>query len=114
MVRIRLIRTGGKKQPSYRIVAMDKENPRDGRFLENLGHYNPRTEPFTFSVHEDRVYDWMRKGAQPTDTVKQLFQTAGVLERYERLKAGEDIAKLLEEASAAEAKRNTNAKTRQS
>jgi small subunit ribosomal protein S16 len=64
MVRIRLRRTGLKGQPSYRIIVADKESPRDGRFLENIGFYNPRTEPFTINVQEDRVYDWMSKGAQ--------------------------------------------------
>lgn len=112
MVRIRLIRTGGKKQPSYRLVAMDRESPRDGRYLENLGHYNPRTEPFTFAVHEDRIYDWMQRGAQPTDSVKQLFNTTGVAARFERLKAGEDLETLLAEAGAAAEARNINPKTR--
>ena len=65
MVRIRLRRTGMRHQPSYRVVAADKESPRDGKFLETLGYYNPRTEPFTFRVKEDRVYDWLSKGAQP-------------------------------------------------
>jgi small subunit ribosomal protein S16 len=63
MVRIRLRRTGSRGQPSYRIIVADKESPRDGRFLEILGDYNPRTEPATMNVKEDRVYDWMSKGA---------------------------------------------------
>ncbi|MCK5314915.1 MAG: 30S ribosomal protein S16, partial [Anaerolineales bacterium] len=67
MVRIRLRRVGAKGQPSYRVVAADKESPRDGRFLEILGHYNPRTEPATIHLNEDRIYDWMSKGAQPSD-----------------------------------------------
>lgn len=113
MVRIRLIRVGGKKQPSYRIVAMDKESPRNGRYLEMLGYYNPRTEPFTLEVHEDRVYDWMNKGAQPTDSVAQLFKSTGVTQRYERFKAGESLETLLAEATAAAKARNLNPKTRQ-
>jgi len=113
MVRIRLTRVGGKKQPSYRIVAMDKESPRNGRYLEMLGYYNPRTEPFTLDVHEDRVYDWMNKGAQPTDSVAQLFKSTGVIKRYERLKAGEPLEALLEEAAAEAKARNVNPKTRQ-
>ena len=80
MVRIRLRRVGGKKQPSYRIVAADKESPRDGRFLEILGFYNPRTEPATLQMNEDRIYDWMSKGAQPSDSVAQLFRSAGLLD----------------------------------
>ena len=112
MVRIRLRRVGAKGQPSYRVVAADKESPRDGRFLEILGHYNPRTEPATIHLKEDRIYDWMSKGAQPSDAVKQLFRTIGLDERYERLKKGEELEVLLEEAEAAEAARDVNPKTR--
>ncbi len=112
MVRIRLRRVGAKNQPSYRVVAADKESPRDGRFLEILGHYNPRTEPATISLKEDRIFDWMSKGAQPSDSVRQIFQTIGLWERYERFKAGEELETLLEEATAAEAARNVNPKTR--
>jgi len=100
MVRIRLRRVGGTKQPSYRLVAVDKESPRDGRFLEILGSYNPRTEPVTLQLHEDRIYAWMKNGAQPSDSVRQLFQSAGVLSRFERFKAGESLETLLQEASA--------------
>ena len=78
MVRLRLRRVGSKAQPSYRIVAADKEAPRDGRFLEILGMYNPRTEPATIKLDEGRVYDWLSKGAQPTDTVRSLFRKSGV------------------------------------
>jgi small subunit ribosomal protein S16 len=112
MVRIRLRRVGAKGQPSYRVVAADKESPRDGRFLEILGHYNPRTEPATIHLEEDRIYDWMSKGAQPSDAVKQLFHTTGLNERFERFKQGEDIEILLEEAEAAEAARGASSKTR--
>jgi small subunit ribosomal protein S16 len=89
MVRIRLRRVGAKKQPSYRIVAADIEHPRDGRFLEILGFYNPRTQPGTIELHEDRIYDWIGHGAQPSESVTRLFKTAGLIGRYERLKAGE-------------------------
>ncbi len=112
MVRIRLRRVGRKGQPSYRIVAADKEAPRDGRFLEILGFYNPRTEPATIKVQEDRVYEWMSKGAQLSDAVQQIFRTAGVLERYERFKNGESLETLLAEAAEAEAKRTISPKTR--
>jgi len=112
MVRIRLRRTGSRGQPSYRIVVADKESPRDGRFLEILGDYNPRTEPATMNVKEDRVYDWMSKGAQPSESVAQLFKTAGVLDRFERFKIGEKVEVLLEEAEKARAARVTNPKTR--
>ena len=111
MVRIRLRRVGLKNQPSYRVVVTDKENPRDGRFLEIIGFYNPRTEPTTLNLKEDRVYDWMSKGAQPTDSVAQIFKTAGVDVRFDRFKKGEALETLLEEAKAAEAKRGTNQRT---
>jgi small subunit ribosomal protein S16 len=98
MVRIRLRRTGLKGQPSYRLVVADKESPRDGRFLEIIGYYNPRTDPATLSIKEDRVYEWMSKGALPTESVAQLFKTVGTVERFERFKAGESIEILLAEA----------------
>jgi small subunit ribosomal protein S16 len=112
MVRIRLRRVGLKGQPSYRIVVADKESPRDGRFLEILGFYNPRTQPATIEVKEDRVYDWMSKGAQPTESVDQLFKTNGLLERYSRLKAGESMETLLAEAVKANQERVVNSRTK--
>jgi small subunit ribosomal protein S16 len=112
MVRIRLRRIGLKGQPTYRIVAADKEMPRDGRFLEILGMYNPRTEPATIRVKEDRVYHWMKNGALPTESVAQIFKTAGVLDRFERFKKGEALETLLAEAAEAETKRAAPARTR--
>lgn len=112
MVRIRLRRTGLKGQPSYRIVIADKESPRDGRFLEVVGFYNPRTEPPTLELDEARIYDWMGKGAQPSESVTQLFRSAGVLARFERFKAGEAVETLLAEAAQARAGQVTNPKTR--
>ena len=112
MVRIRLRRVGGKKQASYRVVAADKESPRDGRFIEILGFYNPRTEPATIDLKEDRIYDWISKGAQPSDSVVQLFQTIGLTERYERFKNGEKVETLMAEAAEAKEARNVNPKTR--
>lgn len=103
MVRIRLRREGKKGHPSYRIVAAEKEAPRDGRFLEILGHYNPRTNPSTISIKEDRVYDWIQKGAQPSDSVWQVFRLSGTDDRIKRFKAGEDVATLLAEAAASKA-----------
>lgn len=111
MVRIRLRRVGSMKQPSYRIVAADIEHPRDGRFLEILGHYNPRTEPSTIEVQEDRVYHWITKGAQPSESVQQLFRTIGLMERLARYKAGEPLETLMAEAKAAAEKRAPNPKT---
>ena len=112
MVRIRLRRIGLKGQPTYRLVAADKESPRDGRFLEILGIYNPRTNPATIQIKEDRIYSWMRKGAQPTESVAQIFKTAGTLERFDRFKKGENLETLLAEAAEAEAKRAAPVKTR--
>lgn len=111
MVRIRLRRTGLKGQPSYRIVIADQESPRDGRFLEIVGHYNPRTEPATLDIKEDRVYEWMSKGAQPTESVAQLFKSAGVLDRFARFKAGEKVEVLVEEATKAREGRVISPKT---
>jgi small subunit ribosomal protein S16 len=112
MVRIRLRRTGLKGQPSYRIIVADKESPRDGRFLEILGYYNPRTEPATLEVKEEKVYEWMSKGAQPSESVAQLFKTLGLLDRFERFKKGETAEVLLAEAEKAKAGRVENPRTR--
>ena len=111
MVRIRLRRTGSRGQPSYRIVVADKESPRDGRFLEIVGFYNPRTEPGTLEIKEDRIYEWMNKGALPTESVAQLFKTAGTDGRWERFKAGESVETLLAEAETARAARVPSNKT---
>jgi len=112
MVRIRFRRIGLKGQPSYRIVAADKEAPRDGRFLEIIGFYNPRTQPSTLNLKEDRVYHWMKNGALPTESVEQVFKSAGVLDRFERYKQGEAVETLMQEAAEASAKRAAPAKTR--
>jgi small subunit ribosomal protein S16 len=102
MVRIRLRRIGLKGQPTYRVVAADKESPRDGRFLEILGFYNPRTRPATIHLKEDRVYHWMKNGALPTESVEQVFKSAGVMDRWERFKKGESVETLMQEAEQAE------------
>jgi len=112
MVRIRLRRIGLKGQPSYRIVAADKESPRDGRFLEILGFYNPRTDPFTLQLKEDRVYHWMSNGAQLSDSVEQIFKGTGVLDRFERFKKGEAADTLVAESEKMQAERNVDARTR--
>lgn len=111
MVKIRLRRVGLKGQSSYRIVVADKESPRDGRFLEILGFYNPRTEPATIEVKEDRVYDWIGKGAQPTESVAQLFKTCGLVDRLERFKKGESVETLLAEVEKAKKANPINPKT---
>ena len=80
MVKIRLRRMGAKKAPFYRIVVADSRYPRDGRFIEELGYYNPMTEPADVKVDGDRVKEWIANGAQPTDTVKALLKKNGVIE----------------------------------
>jgi len=111
MVRIRLRRVGSTKQPSYRIVAADIEHPRDGRFLEILGYYNPRTEPATINLQEDRIYDWIARGAQPSGSAMQIFKSVGLMDRFARLKAGESLETLLAEAKAAAEKRVADPRT---
>ena len=78
-VKLRLMRMGKKKQPTYRLVVADSRNARDGRSLETIGHYNPRSEPTEFVVDADRAKAWLDKGAQPSDTVARLFRQAGIL-----------------------------------
>jgi small subunit ribosomal protein S16 len=79
LLKIRLRRTGAKKQPSYRVVVAESTSPRDGTFLEILGHYNPLTEPTTLVIKEDRVKDWLARGAQPTDRVARLLSSRGLV-----------------------------------
>ncbi|UZT82713.1 30S ribosomal protein S16 [Caproicibacterium sp. BJN0003] len=78
-VKIRLRRMGAKKNPFYRIVVADSRYPRDGRFIEEIGYYNPLTEPSEVKVDSEKVKEWIKNGAQPTDTVKALFKKNGVL-----------------------------------
>ncbi|MCU0479167.1 MAG: 30S ribosomal protein S16 [Chloroflexi bacterium] len=78
-VRIRLTRVGAKKQPAYRVVVADSRSARDGRAIEILGHYNPRTEPVEFAVDVEKTKAWLEKGALPSETVERLLRNAGVL-----------------------------------
>jgi small subunit ribosomal protein S16 len=96
---------GSKRQPSYRIVVTDKEAPRDGGFIEIVGNYNPRTEPETYTIVEDRSLYWLKVGAQPSDAVARLLKKNGTLDRFERLKKGEAPQVLLDEAAVAVAAR---------
>lgn len=81
MVKLRLRRMGAKKRPSYRIVAAESNSPRDGRFIEAIGFYDPLTNPATITLKEDRVKHWLSVGAQPTDTVRDIFVRHGLMER---------------------------------
>jgi small subunit ribosomal protein S16 len=84
MVKIRLMRMGMKGAPSYRVVVADANSPRDGRIIENIGWYNPLTEPSTINVDAERVKYWLGVGAQPTDSVRSLLERVGVLTRSEQ------------------------------
>ncbi len=79
MIKLRLRRMGAKKQPTYRIVAADVRSPRDGRFIEIVGTYNPQTDPYTLDIKVERAKYWIDHGAQPTDTVRSLLVKAGVI-----------------------------------
>jgi small subunit ribosomal protein S16 len=84
MVRIRLRRVGRKHRPIYRVVVADSRSPRDGAFIETIGHYNPLTEPATVVVNEERALKWLRDGAQPTDTVLSLLRRLGIMDRFKQ------------------------------
>ena len=77
-VKIRLTRVGSKKNPIYRVVVADSRSPRDGRFIEIVGRYNPQTDPSTIDLDEAKVKDWLEKGAQPSDAVSRLIKAAGI------------------------------------
>ncbi len=100
MVRIRLRRQGLKRQPSYRVVVTDQRKARNGSYLENIGHYNPRTRPATEIIEEERALYWLSVGAQPSDAVRRLLEHTGTWERYQRLRAGESLEDLVQEAEA--------------
>ena len=102
MLRIRLSRTGKKKQPNYRIVVTDKRAKRDGRIVERIGHYNPRTEPLEFTIKEARALHWLSVGAQPSDSVARLLVKQGTMERLSRVKAGESLAAVVAEYEGVE------------
>jgi len=85
-VKIRMKRMGSKKQPFYRLVVADSRSPRDGRIIEQVGYYNPMNDEKTLKVDEDKVLKWLGNGAQPTDTVKRLLKSEGVLEKFEASK----------------------------
>jgi small subunit ribosomal protein S16 len=74
MVKLRLTRVGSKKNPIYRVVAADSRSPRDGKFIEIVGRYNPQTDPSTIELNEEKVKDWLSKGAQPTESVRRLLK----------------------------------------
>lgn len=86
MVKIRLRRMGAKKRPFYRVVVADSRSPRDGRYIEELGYYDPTKEPAVIKIDEDKAVAWINKGAQPTDTARSLLKKTGVLHKVHELK----------------------------
>ena len=111
MIKLRLRRMGAKKRPSYRMVVADSRSPRDGRFIEIVGFYDPLTDPATIRVNEERTRHWLSVGAQPTETVRDILRRAGVLGDLKAGSAAVDDAAAAESAVAAEgaapAKRRT-------
>lgn len=87
-VKIRLKRMGAKKAPFYRVIVADSRSPRDGRFIDTIGIYNPLTTPAEIKLNEESAIKWLNNGAIPTDTVKNLFSKAGIMEKYHNLKQG--------------------------
>jgi small subunit ribosomal protein S16 len=81
MVKIRLRRMGRRNRPFYRVVVTDSRSPRDGKFIELIGHYNPLTDPETISIDEEKALKWLRYGAQPTDTVRSLLGKLGIMDK---------------------------------
>jgi len=81
-VKLRLVRMGKKKQPTYRVVAADERSPRDGRFLEMIGTYEPRAEPSKITLDNDKAVAWLHKGAQPTESVAKILRISGAWEQY--------------------------------
>lgn len=96
-VKLRLRRMGRKKRPFYRIVAADARSPRDGRFIEEIGYYNPLTDPLTLEVNEERALYWLQQGAIPTDTVKSLLRRKGVILKFDLMRQGIAEEKIVEE-----------------
>ena len=115
MVRLRMRREGKKGHPIYKLVATDKRSPRDGRFLEVVGQYNPHIEPLSVTLREDRVLYWLKNGAQPTDTVRSLLRRTGFWLRWTLTRQGKDeqtIAKVTERWTMQQADRQQKASDR--
>jgi small subunit ribosomal protein S16 len=87
MVRIRLRRMGRRNRPFYRVVVADRRSPRDGKFIEIIGHYNPLTDPATIDINEEKALKWLSCGAQPSDTVRSLLGKLGIMDKFEQQSA---------------------------
>ena len=105
-VKLRLMRMGKKKQPTYRVVAADSRSPRDGRFIEIVGVYDPRPDPSAIRIDNDKAVDWLRKGAQPTESVRKLLEISGAWETF----SGEAPSRPAAEPAAAPATKATASK----
>ena len=110
MVKIRLRRVGAKHRASYRIVVADSRSPRDGRFIELVGHYNPLTDPATININEEKVLKWLKQGAQPTDTVYSLLRKSGIsgiMDKLEPQKVSPHLTSPLKEEEKGESDKET-------
>ncbi|MCD4651885.1 MAG: 30S ribosomal protein S16 [Candidatus Cloacimonetes bacterium] len=96
MVKLRLTRMGANNKPFYRIVAIDSRKKRDGRYLDNIGYYDPKTDPHTLEIKADLAIKWLKLGAQPTDTVRSLFKQKGIMEQWHKMRY--TVEKVAEEA----------------
>ena len=103
-VKIRLRRMGAKRQPTYRVVIAEEQKARNGAFIENIGHYNPRSDPPTIVIDEARALHWLKNGAQPSDSVVRLFRRSQTMEKLARLRKGETIEQVMAPAPEAAVK----------
>ena len=97
MVKLRLKRMGAKNQPFYRVVAVDSRVKRDGKYIEAIGYYDPKTDPFTLNLDQDIAIKWLNCGAQPTETVRALFRKAGILAKFHEMRFGKTVEQNLTE-----------------
>ena len=100
VVRIRLLRTGKRKQPSYRVVVADQRRQRDGRFVEIIGHYNPLTDPSEITIHEERALHWLATGAQPSESATALLKRVGIWQKFKATKPKKTPAPKKKKAAA--------------
>ncbi len=111
MVKLRLKRMGKKAYPVYKIVAADSRSPRDGRFIESVGHYNPNAEPAVVTLKDERVSYWLNSGAQPTDTVRSILSREGFMLKLHLTRKGADETKITDEYNKFIADRSRKAET---
>ena len=112
-VKLRLKRMGAKQKPFYRIVAADSRSPRDGRFIETIGTYNPIKNPQEVSINEEKALSWLSKGAEPTDTVRSLFKSVGITKKFadsKKKNTKKETKKVEKKETTTEAKKTTTTK----